>query len=46
MANPDTRPLAVVTGASSGIGLLFTSSIAARMPGPYEPTYAASKGVG
>jgi hypothetical protein len=66
--------LAVVTGASSGIGLelskqfasmasiwsswprtrasheprgrgrlLFTSSIAATMPGPYESTYAASK---
>ncbi|WP_182908021.1 SDR family oxidoreductase [Microbispora sp. H13382] len=50
------RPLALVTGASSGIGyamaamstrgtgkILFTSSVAALTPGPFEAVYAASK---
>jgi uncharacterized protein len=36
------RVLSDMVAANTG-RLLFTSSIAARMPGPYEATYAASK---
>jgi short-subunit dehydrogenase len=49
--NADIRPLAVVTGASSGIGLelaregriLITGSIAGFMPGTFQAVYNGTR---